>query len=727
MAKDPVCGMAVDPAAPKGGRHAYAGKDYFFCNPRCRERFAADPASFLSGKPVVAVAPGSVWVCPMCPGVRGLEPGPCPSCGMALEPELPGTAADPETADMLRRFAVSAVLTVPVMVLAMTMRAPAVQGLLASPVVLWAGAPFFARAWTSLKTRRLNMFTLIALGTGTAYAASLAALVLPGSVPSAFLDHHGRPPLYFEAAAMIITLVCLGQALEGRARARTRDALRALMDLAPKTARRLSAGGEADVSLAEVAVGDRLRVRPGEAVPVDGEVLEGSSSVDESLMTGESAPAAKGPGDAVVGGTLNGSGGFVMRADAVGAETALARIVALVAAAQRSRAPIQRLADSVSAWFVPAVVAAAALAAAGWLAWGPAPRLAHALAGAVAVLIVACPCALGLATPMSVMVGVGRGALAGVLVREAAALEALAGVDVLVVDKTGTLTEGRPRIEAVEPAAGFTADEVLRLAGTLERASEHPLAKAVLEAASARGLDLPPVEDFLSEPGRGVHGRVAGRAVSVGRPKTDLADKAALEVSVDGRMAGLLVVSDPVKPTAGETVAALEAAGLRIIMATGDARGPAESAAKALGIAEVHARLLPAEKSALVAKLKAGGSRVAMAGDGVNDAPALAAADVGIAMGLGADAAKRSAGIVLAQDDLRGLLRARRLSVAVMGNIRQNLFWAFAYNLAAVPLAAGVLYPWTGWLLGPMAAGAAMSLSSLTVVLNSLRLRSVKL
>lgn len=738
-AVDPVCKMDVDLSGPpRGGLSVHAGTTYGFCNPKCKVRFEADPEGWLSGRldlaavvaaEQAAAGPVTAWVCPMCPEVRESSPVPCPVCGMALEPEGPGPEDGAELADMTRRLVVSTALGLPVMVLAMAMRAPAWQAALAAPVVFWAGAPFFTRAWTSLKTGRFNMFTLIAAGTGTAYAASLAGLTFPDAVPAAFRDHHGRSPAYFEAAAMITALVCLGQVLELRARSRTRDALRALMDLSPKTARRVTASGDEDVVLSSVAVGDRLRVRPGESVPVDGVVVEGRSSVDEQLVTGEPLPVEKGPGAEVIGGTLNGDGGFLMRASAVGESTLLARVVALVAKAQRTRAPAQALADAVSAKFVPAVVLAALAAAAGWALWGPEPRLAHALASAVAVLVVACPCALGLATPMSITVGVGRGARAGVLVRDAAALEALASFDTLLIDKTGTLTEGRPRLVGVEPASGFTEGELLRLAASVERASGHPLAKAVLAAASARGLELAEVTDFVSEPGVGIRGRVEGRSVAVGRPAGETTAKGltAAAVTVDGVPAGLLTAADPLKESARDSVDALRALGVSLVLATGDAPGAAQAVADELGISDVRARLLPADKQTLVKEFQSSGRRVAMAGDGVNDAAALAQADVGIAMGHGADAAKESAAVTLVKGDLSGLLRARALGRAVAANVRQNLFWAFAYNAVSIPLAAGALYPWTGWVLGPMAAGVLMSVSSVTVIANALRLRNIRL
>lgn len=735
---DPVCGMEVDAAAPRGGIHEHAGRTFFFCNPKCRTRFAADPDGWLTGRlelatvaaaEAAAAGPATAWICPMCPEVRELRPVPCPVCGMALEPESPGAADDgAELADMTRRLIVAAAFGLPVMVLAMAMRAPVLQALLAAPAVFWAGLPFFHRAWVSLKTGRLNMFTLIAMGTGAAYLGSLLALLIPGLTPAAFRDHHGRAPLYFEAAAMITAFVCLGQVLELRARARTREALQALMDLSPKSARRITESGDEDVPLSALASGDRLRVRPGEAVPADGTVLEGRSAVDESLVTGEAMPAEKGPGEEVIGGTLNGDGAFTMRVGAVGPESLLARVVALVAKAQRTRAPAQARADAVAARFVPAVVVAAAVAALGWLVWGPEPRMAHALSAAVAVLVVACPCALGLATPMSVTVGVGRGARAGILVRDAAALEELAAFDTLVLDKTGTLTEGRPFIESVSPTAELSEDEILRLAAAVERASQHPLAKAVLAEAARRRLSVPEATDARLEPGRGVSGSVAGRKVFVGRPAAEGGQgRIVFSVSLDGREVGVLAASDPLKEGAREAVQALRFQGIRLILATGDGPGAAGPLAEELGIAEVRTRMLPEGKAALVESLKAAGCRVAMAGDGVNDAAALAAAHVGVAMGHGADAAKASAAVTLVRGDLAGLLRARVLGAAVTENARRNLFWAFAYNAAAVPLAAGLLYPVTGWLLGPMSAGALMSFSSVTVIVNALNLRNLKL
>ncbi len=701
----------------------------------------------------------AIYTCPMHPEVRTLGPGACPLCGMALEPETmtAESGPNPELADMTRRFWIGLALALPVTALEMGGHFTGLHMLLAqhtsnwlqlafaTPVVLWAGWPFFQRGWASVVARSLNMFTLIAMGTGTAWLYSVAATVAPGVFPPALRAADGAVAVYFEAAAVITVLVLLGQVLELRARERTGDAIRALLDLAPKTARRVAAGGDEEVTLDAVGVGDRLRVRPGETVPVDGEVVDGKSAVDESMVTGESLPVAKGPGDAVIGGTLNQTGGFVMRAEKVGRDTMLAQIVRLVAEAQRSRAPIQRLADRVSAWFVPAVILVAALAFAAWSAWGPPPAIGHAIVAAVAVLIIACPCALGLATPMSIMVGVGRGAGVGVLIKNAEALERFEKVDTLVVDKTGTLTEGRPRLTALIAAAGFGEDEVLRLSAGLERGSEHPLAGAILAAAEARGLAIPDADEFRSVTGKGVTGTVEDRRVALGN--TGLLDELGIAsgdfargaddhrrrgatvvfLSVDGRMAGLLAIADPVKETTPQAIRALKEAGLRIVMLTGDNLATARAVAAGLGIDDVQAEVLPADKSRIVRRLREEGRVVAMAGDGVNDAPALAAADVGIAMGTGTDVAIESAGVTLLKGDLTGILRARRLSQAAMRNIRQNLFFAFVYNAAGVPLAAGLLYPIFGLMLNPVFAAAAMSLSSVSVVGNALRLRTLRL
>ncbi len=762
---DPVCGMTIDPAKA-AGTHVYRGTTYHFCSASCLERFRADSEKYVRPAPAAppppAAVPGTPYTCPMHPEIVQEGPGSCPICGMALEPKVVTAeeGPNPELEDMTRRFKWSVVLTVPVFLIAMSDLIPGaplqhavsprllgwIQLLLATPVVLWGGAPFFVRGWASVVARRLNMFTLIALGTGVAYAFSVVAILFPGALPASFLSH-GAAPVYFEAAAVITTLVLLGQVLELRARSRTGAAIRALLGLAPKHARIVHGDGtEEDVPLEGVKPGDRLRVRPGERVPVDGSVLEGASSVDESMVTGEPIPVEKTPGSRVTGGTVNGTGTLVMRAERVGADTLLAQIVRLVGEAQRSRAPIQRLADTVSSWFVPAVVAIAALAFAGWAHLGPEPRLAHALVNAVAVLIIACPCALGLATPMSIMVGVGRGAQAGVLVKNAEALERLERVDTIVVDKTGTLTEGKPRLQAVEPAGSVvSADELLRLGASLERASEHPLAAAIIAGAADRKIALAPVEGFRSLTGRGVAGTVGGREVALGNRR--LLDEAKIDsdalaaradalraegqtvvfVAVDGRAAGLIGVADAIKASTPEAIALLHAEGLRIVMLTGDNRATADAVAKKLGIDEVEADVLPERKSEAVKRLQAGGRVVAMAGDGVNDAPALAQADVGIAMGTGTDVAMESAGVTLVKGDLRGIARARLLSRATMRNIRQNLFFAFVYNALGVPVAAGVLYPAFGLLLSPMIASAAMSLSSVSVIANALRLRRVDL
>ncbi len=696
------------------------------------------------------------YTCPMHPEVVQDGPGSCPSCGMALEPlEITATEEESaELADMRRRFGVSALLTLPVFGIAMSEMWRPLHGafwlwlqlVLATPVVLWGGWPFFARGWASLVSRRLNMFTLIALGTGAAWGYSVVAVLAPGLFPASQRGHGGAVPVYFEAAAVIVTLVLLGQVLELRARSQTGAAIRALLGLAPKTARRLADdGSEADVAIEDVVVGDRLRIRPGEKIPVDGAVLEGSSAVDESMLSGEPIPVEKGPRDAVAAATLNQTGSLVIRAERVGADTLLAQIVRLVAEAQRSRAPIQRLADQVAAVFVPVVIAIALLSFGVWLAVGPEPRIAHALVSAVSVLIVACPCALGLATPMSIMVASGRGATAGVLFRNAEAIERLRAVETLVVDKTGTLTEGRPRLVGVEPAAGFDERTLLGLAASLERASEHPLAAAVVAGAEAQGAPLSPAEGFASHTGRGLTGRVEGRALALGNrrlleeqgvPVGALAERAealraegntTLFVAVDGKAAGLIVVADPIKATTPEAIRQLRAEGLHVVMLTGDSRTTAGAVAERLGIDEVIAEVLPEEKAAAVKRLQQAGRRVAMAGDGVNDAPALAQADVGIAMGTGSDVALESAGVTLVKGDLRAIVRARRLSQATLRNIRQNLFFAFFYNALGVPVAAGVLYPALGLLLSPMLAAAAMSASSLCVIGNALRLRALSL
>ncbi|MBU2030414.1 MAG: heavy metal translocating P-type ATPase [Alphaproteobacteria bacterium] len=759
-AVDPVCGMTVDPATT-AHRAAHDDKDYFFCSAGCRTKFIADPDRYLGeARQPAPVIPGAIYTCPMHPEVRQEGPGSCPICGMALEPETV-TAEAPvnhELIDFTRRLWVAAVLTLPVFALEMgghltglAMRISGqtsnwIQFALATPVVLWAGWPFFQRGWASLRNRSLNMFTLIAIGVGAAWIYSVVAVLAPALFPAAVRRMDGSAPVYFEAAAIITVLVLVGQILELRAREQTSGAIRALLDLAPKTARRLrDDGGDEDVTLDMVAVGDRLRVRPGEKVAVDGEILDGRVTIDESLVTGESMPVTKGVGDKVVAGSLNKTGSFVMRADKVGADTLLAQIVQMVAQAQRSRAPIQRLADKVSGWFVPAVIGIAVLAALVWGLVGPEPRLSYALVAAVSVLIIACPCALGLATPISIMVGVGRGAHAGVLIKNAEALERFEKVDTLVLDKTGTLTEGRPSVTAIRPAPGFDETELLRLSASLERASEHPLADAVVRAATDRKLALSEASEFDSPVGRGVTGVVDGRRVALGNGRylgEIGVDVAALEaeaealrqdgataifVAVDGAAAGVLGIADPVKATTAGAIRDLKAAGLRLVMMTGDNRTTAEAVARRLGIDDVQAEVLPQDKAAVVERLRAEGRIVAMAGDGVNDAPALAAADVGVAMGAGSDVAIESAGVTLLGGDLQGIVRARKLSKAVMSNIRQNLVFAFGYNALGIPVAAGLLYPIFGLLLSPALAALAMALSSVSVIGNALRLRAVRL
>jgi Cu+-exporting ATPase len=728
MAIDPVCGMTVVPGEAAGGSASHAGTTYHFCNPRCRERFVAAPASFLGEK--VSDPVSSSYTCPMHPEIVRPAPGACPICGMHLEPVMPTAEADgsEELRAMTRRFMVSAALTVPVVILGMSERLPVVQLALSTPVVLWGGWPFFERGWASLVTRHLNMFTLIAIGTGAAFLFSVVA-VATGSTG----------PVYFEAAAVITTLVLLGQVLELRARHATTGAIRALLGLTPKTARRVWIDGrEEDVPLDHVYVGDTLRVRPGEKVPVDGVVVSGRSSVDESMVTGESLPVDKAEGDAVIGSTLNRSGSFVMKAERVGKDTLLARIVRRVAEAQRSRAPIQRIADRVAAWFVPAVLAVAALTAIGWGVFGPEPRAAHALVNAVSVLIIACPCALGLATPMSIMVATGRGAAAGVLVRDAAALEALAKAEVLVLDKTGTLTEGKPALTSVTAAPGFTEEEVLAWAAAVEQGSEHPIAGAIVAGAAERGVPVPEATGFDSVPGQGVVARVGDAEVAVGDERftgkrgVDTAvlavpssairreSNTVVFVARGDRLAGMLSVADRIKESAPEALAALAASSLRLVMVTGDHAATAEAVARRLGVAEWTAGVSPEGKGELVRRLREQGRIVTMAGDGVNDAPALAEADVGIAMGTGTDVAMETAGITLVKGDLTGIVRARRLARATLANIRQNLFLAFVYNVVAVPIAAAGL-------LDPMIASAAMSLSSVSVIANALRLRRTPL
>ncbi|HXF55338.1 MAG TPA: heavy metal translocating P-type ATPase [Hyphomicrobiaceae bacterium] len=761
LARDPVCGMDVDPHTAKH-RAAHGGRTYYFCSPGCRARFVADPARYLEEQPRAAepVPEGTIYTCPMHPEVRQVGPGSCPICGMALEPLLVTAeqGPNPELIDMTRRFWIGLALAVPVLALEMgghltgldrllpRLTSNWAQLLFASPVVLWAGWPFFVRGWQSLTTRQLNMFTLIAMGTGTAWVYSVFATLAPGLFPSEFRAADGSVAVYFEAAAVITVLVLLGQVMELRARDSTSGAIRALLDLAPKTARRIRQdGSEEEILLEEVEVGDRLRVRPGEKIPVDGIVVEGRSAVDESMVTGESMPVTKQARSRVIGGTVNQSGALIVEAERVGRDTVLARIVALVAEAQRSRAPIQRLADRVSAWFVPAVIVIAVLALAAWAIWGPEPRFSYGLVAAVAVLIIACPCALGLATPMSIMVGVGRGAEAGVLIKNAEALERMERIDTLVIDKTGTLTEGRPAVTAIVPARGFDELELLRLAASVEQASEHPLAAAIVTAAAERKLALSRVLGFDSPTGKGAIGMVERKRIVIGNARflaelaistAELEPEAerlrrdgatAIFVAVDGRPAGVIAIADPIKPSTPEALAALRADGIRIVMLTGDNRTTAAAVARRLGIEEVEAEVLPDEKSAVVERLKRQGRVVAMAGDGVNDAPALAAADIGIAMGTGTDVAIESAGITLLKGDLRGIVRARRLSEATMRNIRQNLFFAFVYNAAGVPVAAGVLYPVLGILLSPIIAAAAMAASSVSVIANALRLRRVRL
>ena len=760
---DPVCGMTINPATSKY-RCDHDGLTFHFCSTRCREKFAADPASYLTGqaKPGPARAGGTIYTCPMHPEIRQEGPGSCPICGMALEPATVSAEApvNHELADMTRRFWIGLVLSLPVIVLEMGGHAPWfglhrivpphvsiwIQFALSTPVVLWAGAPFFQRAWASVVNKSLNMFSLIALGTGAAYLYSLFAAFAPGLFPAGFRGMDNTVAVYFEAAAVITVLVLLGQVLELRAREQTGGAIRALLNLAPKTARRLKDGGEdEEISLAVVQPGDRLRVRPGDGVPVDGEVLEGKSAVDESMVTGESMPNAKQPGDRLIGGTVNGTGALVMRADKVGADTMLSRIVAMVAEAQRSRAPIQRMADKVSGYFVPAVLAVALVAFVVWAIWGPAPALSYGLIAAVSVVIIACPCALGLATPMSIGVGVGKGAGAGVLIKSAEALERMEKVDTLVVDKTGTLTEGKPKVTAIVPAAGMAEADILPLAASLERSSEHPLAAAIVAAAHDRGMAPQDVSGFASVTGKGVTGTVGGRAVALGSAKlmdglgvslgeltaradTFRADGAtALFLAVDGKAGAVIAIADPIKGTTRAALDSLRTDNVRIVMLSGDNATTARAVGRALGIDDVRGDVLPEDKHRIVRSLRAEGRIVAMAGDGVNDAPALAEADVGIAMGTGTEVAIQSAGITLVKGDLAGIVRARTLSQATMRNIRQNLVFAFAYNIIGIPIAAGVLYPAFGMLLSPIVAALAMSLSSVSVIGNALRLRGIRL
>ncbi len=800
---DPVCGMTVDPENAAGSSRV-GGKVYYFCSIACKKKFNADPSAYIGEaaaskpEPVPAGAENAIYTCPMDPEVRQKGPGACPKCGMALEPEMvtalatrtewtcpmhpeivrdaPGSCPicgmvleprsvmieekNPELEDMARRFWVSTVLTVPLVIFAMarhmpgahdmfghtlTMYAPWFELALATPVVLWGGWPFFQRAWASVVNRHLNMFTLIGLGVAVAYVYSLFATLFPRVFPASFKDDMGHVGVYFEAAAAIVTLVLLGQVMELRARSRTGAAIRALLGLAPKTARRVEDGVERDVPLEEVRPGDTLRVRPGEKVPVDGVVLEGTTNVDESMVTGEPLPVEKSAGARLIGATVNTTGSVLMKAERVGADTLLSQIVNMVAQAQRSRAPIQRLADVVSAWFVPTVIAVSAITFGVWSYLGPEPRLVYAIVNAVAVLIIACPCALGLATPMSVMVAAGKGATAGVLFRNAESIEVLRTVDTLVVDKTGTLTVGRPQLTTVIAAAGFDEKEMLRLAAGVERASEHPLAAAIIAGAENRGIAVQAATEFQSVTGKGVQGNVDGHVVAVGnqalltdldvdsRELADLAERlrgdgqSVMFVVIDGKPAGLVGVSDPIKETSKDAIAGLHEAGVRIVMLTGDSITTAKAVAAKLGIDEVVADVLPDQKADVVKRLQSQGHIVAMAGDGINDAPALAQAQVGIAMGTGTDVAMESAGVTLVKGDLRGIVRARRLSNATMRNIRQNLFFAFIYNVIGVPVAAGILYPVFGMLLSPMIAAAAMSFSSVSVIANALRLRTVKI
>jgi P-type Cu+ transporter len=769
IVRDPVCGRNVDTRTAKF-RHELGETTYFFCSERCLERFKADPDRYLNpaqSDPAVTdpalgalpeAAEGAIWTCPMHPEIRRNGPGSCPICGMGLEPLEPAVdeRRNPELIDMSRRFWVSAALSVPLVALAMAGEVFGidllpmhmsvwVQLVLATPVVLWGGWPFFERFWASLKTRNLNMFTLIGLGVGVAYAYSVVATAAPQIFPESLRTMGGLAPVYFEAAAVITTLVLLGQVLELRARAATGKAIRALLGLAPKTARRVSGSKEEDIPLSDVEVGDLLRVRPGEKIPVDGIVVEGRSSVDESMITGEPVPIEKVDSEKLTGATVNGTGTLLMRAERVGRDTMLSQIVRMVAAAQRSRAPIQSLADKVSAWFVPSVVAVSVIAFVAWSQFGPAPPFSYAIVNAIAVLIIACPCALGLATPMSIMVGTGRGASAGVLVKNAEALELMEKIDTLVVDKTGTLTVGKPKLIAVEPASGFDEAEVLRMAAALERGSEHPLAEAIVAGAEERGIELAASSDFQSHTGKGVTGTVEDREVALGNAALmqeagvdppDLQARAnahrsegrgVMFVAIDRSFAGLVAVADPIKDSAAEAIAELHRQNIRIVMLTGDNRRTAEAVGRQVGIDEVMADVLPDQKQEKVEQLKSEGRSVAMAGDGINDAPALAAADVGIAMGTGTDVAMESASVTLVKGDLRGIVRARHLSRATMRNIRQNLFFAFVYNAAGVPIAAGLLYPWFNILLSPIVAGAAMALSSVSVIGNSLRLRAVRL
>ncbi len=770
MVQDPVCGMTVAPLLA-AGKYEYGGTTYYFCSPRCEERFCGDPDGYLSGKYKQSMddapaKPGTKYICPMCPTVKSDTPAACPICGMALEPATVALeeGENPELVDMTRRFRIGLVLALPVIVLAMAEMIPGqplkdvlsprlsnwLQLLLATPVVGWVGLPFFQRGWASVVNRRLNMFTLIAMGTGAAYLSSALATILPGKFPEAFRTLDGHVPVYFEAATVILVLVALGQVLEIRARRRTTGTLKSLLALVPQTARIVrNENQEEDIPLERVKVGEPLRIRPGEKVPVDGEVLAGSTSVDESMVTGEAIPVEKRIGSWVIGGTMNGTGTVLMEARRVGQETMLAQIVKMVSEAQRSRAPIQRVADVVAGYFVPIVVLGAAVTFGVWASIGPEPRLAYALVNAVAVLIIACPCALGLATPMSIMVGTGRGATAGVLIKNAEALERLEKVSVLVVDKTGTLTEGKPVLRSVVPASGLSETALLQLAASVERVSEHPLASAIVSGAREQGLPFSEVEEFRSQTGQGVEGKVDGKTVALGNrlflerdmglPSKQLMElnkqsdafrkegQTVVFVAVDGCPAGIIGVIDPIKASTAEAVHLLKRDGLKIIMVTGDHRQTAEAVGRQLGLQDIQAEVLPEQKQQVVKQLQKKAYVVAMAGDGINDAPALAEADVGIAMGTGTDVAMESAGITLVKGDLRGVARARTLSTAMMRNIRQNLFCAFVYNSLGVPIAAGVLYPFWGLLLSPIIASVAMTFSSVSVIANALRLRRLRL
>lgn len=765
LVTDPVCGMKIDPQTAKGGKSTHEGQDYFFCNPKCKTKFDSDPHAYLhKAKPKQADAADEkrIYTCPMHPEVRQNGPGNCPICGMALEPEEVSLEEEenPELIDFARRLKVSAALAIPLLFLAMSDLIPGqpvqhamphwlyagLQFLLATPVVLWGGLPFFERGWASLKTRNLNMFTLIAIGTGVAYLFSLVGTFFPHVFPESLRVHGGMVPLYYEASAVIVALVLLGQVLELRARSQTGNAIRALLGLAPKTARRIRAdGAEEDVPVEHIHVGDLLRVRPGEKIPVDGEVIEGRSVIDESMITGEPIPVEKEIGSQVTGATVNATGAFTMKATKIGSDTLLSQIVKMVSQAQRSRAPIQKLADKVSSYFVPAVVLVAILTAIVWYLFGPEPALTHAFVNAVAVLIIACPCALGLATPMSIMVGTGKGASLGVLIKNAEALERLEKIDTLVVDKTGTLTLGKPKLALVKAIGGFGEQELLSLTASLEKSSEHPLADSIVAGAEERKAQLYPIADFESVTGMGVQGTVQNRKVLAGNRRllekngietADLVAVAkelqstghgAMLVAIDGKPAGVIAVKDPIKETSKPAIQYFHANGIEVVMLTGDSQQTAEIVAKELGIDRIEAEVLPEQKNATIRSLQAIGKRVAMAGDGINDAPALAQADVGIAMGTGTDVAIESASVTLVKGDLTGIVRAHKLSQSTMKNIRQNLLFAFGYNTLGVPLAAGLLYPFFGILLSPMIASVAMSLSSVSVISNALRLKSAKL